>query len=212
MGAAAEAVRDLNFTAALDGYLLSLILGAGESAAAGGAWHPEKLNKALEEGGKYVDTSYGAAALCRMAEARKKLGDMEAVRDYCRKAVDKAWNSERMAVEVLLRVYLLMGSEEVSKYCNERLRTDPDSLAANYTMFNLAKIKEDYDEAITYIDKCIALCPPDTPQHTGVYRAEGPDPGASPTRKLPIMRISKRLSASTKVFWRKRRRITTVSY
>ncbi|RPJ39416.1 MAG: hypothetical protein EHM35_02430, partial [Planctomycetaceae bacterium] len=164
--APAEAVRDLNFTAALDGYLLALILGAGESAAAGGAWHPEKLNKALEEGGKYADTSYGPAALCRMAEARKKLGDVEAARDYCRKAVDKAWTNERVAVEVLLRVYLLMGSDEVSKYCNERLRTDPGSAAANYTMFNLAKIKEDYDEAINYIDKCIGLCPPDTPQHT----------------------------------------------
>ena len=44
---------------------------------------------------------YGAAALCRMAEAKKKLGDMEATRDYCRKAVDKAWDDERMAVEVL---------------------------------------------------------------------------------------------------------------
>jgi tetratricopeptide (TPR) repeat protein len=160
----AEAVRDLNFTAALDGYLLSLILGAGESAAAGGAWHPEKLTKALEEGGKYVDTSYGAAALCRMAEAKKKLGDMDAARDYCRKAVDKAWNSEQMAVEVLSRVYTMMGSEEVSKYCNERLRLDPKSLAANYTMFNVAKIEEDFDEAITYIDKCIESCPADTPQ------------------------------------------------
>jgi tetratricopeptide (TPR) repeat protein len=164
--APADAVRDLNFTAALDGYLLSLILGAGESAAAGPAWHPEKVKKVFEEGGKYVDTPYGAAALCRMAEAKKKLGDVEAARDYCRKAVDKAWNNERMALEVLSRVYLLMGSDEVSKYCTERLRTDPSSLAANYTMFNLAKIEEDYDEAVSYIDKCIALCPADTPQHT----------------------------------------------
>ncbi len=162
--ASTGAGRDLNFTAALDGYLLSLILGAGESAAAGAAWHPEKLNKALEEGAKYVDTPYGAAALCRMAEAKKKLGDPEATRDYCRKAVDKAWNSEQMAVEVLLRVYVLMGGEEVSKYCNERLRTAPDSLAANYMMSNLANVKDDYDGAIKYIDKCIALCPSDTPQ------------------------------------------------
>jgi tetratricopeptide (TPR) repeat protein len=78
--------------------------------------------------------------------------------------VDKAWNNERMAVEVLSRVYLLMGREEVSKYCNERLRADPRSLAANYTMFSLARIEEDYDGAVGYIDKCIALCPPDTPQ------------------------------------------------
>ena len=161
-----DAVRDRRFTAALDGYLLSLILGAGESAAAGAAWHPEKLTKVLDEGGKYVATSYGAAALCRMAEAKKKLGDAQAVRDYCRKAVDKAWVDERMAAEVLLRVYLLMGGEEVSEYCSDRLRTDPNSVAANYTMFNLAKVKDDYDGAVNYIDRCIALCPPQSPRHT----------------------------------------------
>ncbi|MBN1508042.1 MAG: tetratricopeptide repeat protein [Sedimentisphaerales bacterium] len=154
----AEVVRRPRFTAALDGYLLSLILGAGEPGA---AWHPEKLSQALDEGGKYVDTPYGAAALCRMAEAEKKLGDVEATRDYCQKAVDRAWTDEQMAVEVLLRVYLLLGGDEVSKYCNERLRTNPDSLPANYTMFHLAKLKEDYDGAVDYIDTCIALCPPD---------------------------------------------------
>jgi tetratricopeptide (TPR) repeat protein len=146
--------------------LLSLILGAGESAAAGTAWHPEKLTKVLDEAGKYVGTSYGAAAFCRMAEAKKKLGDVEAARDYCRKAVDKAWADERMAVDVLLRVYLLMGSDEVSKYCSDRLRTDPNSVAANYTMFNLAKVKDDYDGAIDYIDRCIALCPSQSPRRT----------------------------------------------
>jgi tetratricopeptide (TPR) repeat protein len=161
----AEAVRNPHFAAALDGYLLSLILGAGESAAAGTAWHPEKLTRVLDEGGKYVETPYGAAALCRMAEAKKKLGDAQAARDYCRKAVDKAWADERVAAEVLLRVYLLMGGDEVSKYCSERLRTDPTSVAANYAMFNLAKVKEDFDGAIAYIDRCIALSPPDAPQH-----------------------------------------------
>jgi tetratricopeptide (TPR) repeat protein len=169
--APAEAVRDPRFTAALDGYLLSLILGAGEPGTAGGAWHPEKLNKALEEGGKYVETLYGAVALCRMAEAKKKLGDTQAVQDYCRKAVDRAWDNERTAVEVLLQVYLLIGGDEVSKYCHERLQTAPNSLAANYTMFNLARIKEDYDDAVNYIDRCVALCPPDTPQHIE-YMAE----------------------------------------
>ena len=49
--ACGPAVPDLHFTAALDGYLLSFVLGAGESAATGGAWHPEKLDRVLEEGG-----------------------------------------------------------------------------------------------------------------------------------------------------------------
>jgi tetratricopeptide (TPR) repeat protein len=159
---AAEAVRDLQYAAALDGYLLSLVLAAGEPGAAGGAWHPEKLDKVFQEGAKYVDTPYGAGALYRMAEAKKRLGDVEGTRDYCRKAVSKAWDDERVAVEILLQVYMLMGSDEVSKYCRERLQTTPDSLAANFTMFNLAKIKEDYGEAVNYIDKCIELCPADS--------------------------------------------------
>jgi tetratricopeptide (TPR) repeat protein len=162
---AAEAVRDLQYAAALDGYLLSLVLSAGEPGAAGGAWHPEKLDNVFQEGAKYVDTPYGAAALCRMAEAKKRLGDVEGARDYCRKAVNKSWDDERMAVEILLQVYMLMGSDEVSKYCRERLQTAPDSLAANFTMFNLAKIKEDYGEAVSYIDKCIELCPVDSDLH-----------------------------------------------
>jgi predicted Zn-dependent protease len=65
-------------------------------------------------------------------------------------------------VEVLLRVYLMLGGDEVSKYCRERLATAPDSLAANFTMFNLAKIQDQYEEAETFIDKCIRLAGPDT--------------------------------------------------
>lgn len=159
-----EGVRDPHFTAALDGYLLSLILGAGESPAAGAAWHPEKLARVLEEGDRYVETLYGAVTLCRMAEAKQKLGDAAGARDCCRRAVDKAWVDEQVAAEVLMRVYRLMGGDEVSKYCSERLRTSPDSMSANYAMFNLAKVRDDYSGALGYIDKCISLCPADAPQ------------------------------------------------
>jgi tetratricopeptide (TPR) repeat protein len=160
-----EAVGDRQYVAALDGYLLALILGAGQPGGTGDTWRPEKLDKVLQVAEKYVDTSYGPAALCRMAEAKKKRGDREAARDDCRRAMDKAWDDERTAAEVLLRVYLLMGGDEVSAYCRQKLQTAPDSLPANYAMFNLAKIKEDYNEADDYIDKCIALCPSGTPAH-----------------------------------------------
>ncbi len=97
-----------------------------------------------------------------MAEAKKKLGDMNAARDYGRKAADKAWSNERLAVEVLLRIYLLLGEEEASGYCRQRLAAEPDSLAANFVLFNLAKIQDRYDESAEYIDKCIRLSGPDT--------------------------------------------------
>ncbi len=164
---AAEAMRDVQYAATLDGYLRALVLAAGQPGAADGTWRPERLDSVLEEGGKYVDTPYAPVALYRMAEAKKKLGDMGAARDYCRQAVDKAWVSERLAVEVLLRAYLMLGGEEVSKYCRQRLETAPDSLAANFTMFNLAKLEEKHDEAVTYVDKCIQLAGPDTERGVG---------------------------------------------
>ncbi len=159
---AAEAIRDLQYAAVLDGYLRAMVLAAGDPTAGGAAWHPEKLDGVFQEGRRYVDTPYAAIAFYRMAEAKKQLGDTGACRDYCRKAVDRAWDNDRLAVEVLLRVYLMMGGEEVTEYCRQRLQKDPDSQAANFTMFNLAKIQSRYDEAATYIDKCIQLAGPDT--------------------------------------------------
>jgi len=158
---------DAQYTAALDGYLRALVQSAGDRAAGSASWHPERLDRVFEEGAKYLNTDYAAVVLCRMAEARKKLGDSDAAGDYCRQAVDKAWGDEQLAVEILLRVYLLMGGDEVSQYCRQRLQTTPDSLAANFTMFNLARTQKDYDGADGYIDKCIALSGPDTAEGLG---------------------------------------------
>jgi len=160
----AAAARGMEYTAVLDGYLHALVLVAGEPAAGAGLWFPEKLDKVLQVGAKYIDTAYAAVAFYHMAEAKKKLGDDSAAAEYCRNAVGKAWENERLAVEVLQRVYLLMGPEEVSRYCRERLDIDPDSLAANLTMFSLAQIERHYDDAVGYIDKCIELCDARTPR------------------------------------------------
>jgi len=155
---------DGQYAAALDGYLHALVCSAGDRAGGAATWHPEWLEMVLQEGTKYLQTDYAAVVLYRMAEAKKKLGDAAAAGEYARQAVDKAWANEPLAVEVLRRVYLLMGRDEVSRYCRQRLQTDPDSLAANFTMFNLARIQDDYDGAVGYVDKCIALSGPDTEQ------------------------------------------------
>jgi len=55
-----------------------------------------------------------------------------------------------------------VGEQEVSEYCQQRLQTDPSSQAANFTMFNLAKIRGEYDRAADYIDKCIQIAGSDT--------------------------------------------------
>lgn len=158
-----QAVRDGRYTTALDGYLRAMALAAGDPAGGGDR---QKLQRVFEEARQYVDTSYGAVALYRMAEAKKQLGEVEVAQEYCRRAVEKAWASERMAVEVLLRAYMLLGGEEVANFCRQRLAEDPDSLAAHFTMFNLATIENDYESALSYIDTCIRLAGPNSRQAT----------------------------------------------
>lgn len=143
--------------AVLDGYLHSLILSAGDADGAGDSWRPDRLDRLFQEAGKYVDTGWAAVALYRMAEAKKKLGDTAEANRLCRQAVDKAWDDDRLAMEMLLRANALLGPDEVSRYCRDRLASNPDSLAANATMLNLARLDNDYDDAIECAERCIAL-------------------------------------------------------
>ena len=156
-----DRIRDRLYVTAFDGYLKALLVGAGAPNTK--HWDPQKLDKLFEEGIKYKDGVLGSIAHLRMGQAKWKLGDKITAAEYFREAVDKAGTNEALASEVLLRMYLMLGSDEVSKYCKERLRTNPDSVAANFAMFNLAKINGQYDKALDYIDKCIELTDPDSP-------------------------------------------------
>jgi tetratricopeptide (TPR) repeat protein len=135
---------------ALEGYLWALMVGG-------------TLDKFFEEAGKYVDGDFAHIAFIRMAEAKLKLGDRETAIQYLRKAVDKAGTNEILAFNVLQRMYLLLGAEEVLMYCKERLEANPDSLAANTAMFNLKRINGEYNSAADYIDKCLQIIGPDSP-------------------------------------------------
>ena len=153
---------DALYAGAVDGYLKSLVLGAGLPNT--GDWNPKKLDKVFEESAKFTDTPFAPIAYLRMAQARIKLGDKQSAVDYCRKAVDKAGANETLASEVLLRMFLMLGPDEVSSYCSEKLQKDPNSIAANFTKFNLAKINGQYNEAVKYIDVCIRLSASDSPR------------------------------------------------
>jgi tetratricopeptide (TPR) repeat protein len=144
--------KDRAMMSSLDGYLQALLLGG-------------KLDKVLQEAGEYVDSRFAPIAYSRMAEAKLKLGDRETAIQYCRKAVDKA-GTDRVAFasEVLRRMYSMLGAEELLRYCKERLEDDPDSLVANLTMFNLMKIRGDYNKDVDYIDKCIEIAGSDNLQ------------------------------------------------
>ncbi|MCK4752488.1 MAG: tetratricopeptide repeat protein [Planctomycetes bacterium] len=136
---------------AFDGYLQALL-------AKG------KLDKVFEEAGKHVDGDFAALAFLGMAEAKLKLGDRATAVQYCRKAVEKAGRSVNLETWVLRRIHSLLGYQEVLAVCRERLEANPNSFAANFTMYNLAKIKNEYNKAITYIDKCLDTIDPNDPK------------------------------------------------
>ncbi len=155
-------IEDVQLTTAFDGYLKALLLGAGEPNTE--KWKPDKLEKVMEECKEYLNSSIASLAYLHMAEAMLKVGDKQNAIEYCQIAVDKTEFNESLANEVFLRMYLILGADEVLKYCKRKLLIDPDSLAANFTMYNLSKINNDYDNAIKYIEKCIELAEKEGPK------------------------------------------------
>ncbi|MHC4432909.1 MAG: tetratricopeptide repeat protein, partial [Planctomycetota bacterium] len=154
-GARTDQIEDALHATAFDGYLKALIAGAGTPGARD--FDPAKLDRIFAEAARYTDGAFAPMAYFRMAQAKSALGDKATAIEYSQKAVEKAGDNDTLASEILERMYLLLGYEEVLGYCQQRLGSDPGSLAANLAMFDLARIDGRYDEAIPYIDKCIEL-------------------------------------------------------
>jgi tetratricopeptide (TPR) repeat protein len=151
---------------ALDGYLQALILGAGSPNTASGGWHPEKLGKVFEEAAHYVDTDLAPIAYLRMAQAKMKLADKTTAVEYAREARTRAFQGGEggFALKILRGVYSTLGAEEVLTYCEKRLETDPNSLAANLTIFSLMTIDGRYNKALIHIDKVLETIGPSDPR------------------------------------------------
>jgi tetratricopeptide (TPR) repeat protein len=146
-----------DYRAALDGYLQTLVLGAGDPKEAA-AWKPQKLDQLFALAEKYRDTQLAPTVYLRMAQAKLKLGDDETPRQYCQTAFDRAIDAQEhtSAAVVAQRISSLIGSETALNYCRKRLQTAPESVATNYAMFSLAKASGDYNKAIGFIDRCLA--------------------------------------------------------
>ncbi|MHC4645344.1 MAG: tetratricopeptide repeat protein [Planctomycetota bacterium] len=149
--------------AALDGYLKALVLAAGSPLARTG-WRPEKLDTLFAAAAPHVDNDFAPIAYYRMAEAKIKLADRDAATEYARKALAKAFagKDERMSSEILARTCLLLGDGEVAKYAEQWTKDQPDSLPANFMAASLAVKNNRYNEALTYIDKCVRVAGPDS--------------------------------------------------
>ncbi|UCC97216.1 MAG: tetratricopeptide repeat protein [Phycisphaerales bacterium] len=157
----AQGPEEALYATALEGYLRALIAGAGTPQTS--SWNPARLERVFEEGRKHVEGRFAHVAYLRMAQAKLMLDDRGAAADYCRSAVDKAGTNQTLAADIMRKMYFLLGSEQVQNYCKEKLQANPDSLAANVTLFNLAKLNGQYEQAIGYIDKCIQLAGSDSP-------------------------------------------------
>jgi tetratricopeptide (TPR) repeat protein len=90
-----------------------------------------------------------------MAESRMKIGDRQNAVAYCTKALQKAQDNTNIAAEMVQKMYSLIGGQDTERVCRQMLAEKPESMAANWVMFNLCRIKGDYNAALEYIDKCI---------------------------------------------------------
>jgi tetratricopeptide (TPR) repeat protein len=126
-----------------------------------------KMDKLFEEAGKYIDGNLAPVAYLKMAEGKMKLGDRATAIQYCRKAVDKAGDDNMLAIQMLQKTYELLGEQETEQLCRQKLETQPESLTANLSMYNLCRIKGDYSKALEYLDKCLKTTSPDQTQWLG---------------------------------------------
>jgi len=72
-----------------------------------------------------------------------------------------------LAVQMLQKTYELLGEQETEQLCKQKLESQPESLTANWAMYNLYRLKGDYNKALEYIDKCLKTTSPDQPQWLG---------------------------------------------
>jgi tetratricopeptide (TPR) repeat protein len=123
-----------------------------------------KMDKLFEEAGKYIDGNLAPVAYLKMAEGKMKLGDRVTAVQYCKKAIEKTGDDDAMAVQILGKIYGLIGEQETEQLCKQKLDMQPESLSANWAMYNLCRLKTDYSKALEYLDKCSKTIGPDQPQ------------------------------------------------
>ena len=129
--------------ATVDGYLRTLI-------------QAKKLDKVFEQAQNYINNDLASVAFLAMAQAKLELQDKATAEEYFQKALDKAGTNQILISVVLERMYSLLDSQDVLRYCEDKLRRDPDSLTSNFIMFYLMRMNAEYNKSVGYIDKCLA--------------------------------------------------------
>lgn len=125
-------------------------------------WRGQKYEELLKYAAKYIDTKFAPIAYAQMGQARFMMGSKATAMDYYRKAIEKCGTNNEFILGILENMSNIVGQIEVGKWCNEKLRTSPDSLAANLMMFKLTQQRGEYNKALQYIDKFLSLVDPES--------------------------------------------------
>ncbi|MHC4216804.1 MAG: tetratricopeptide repeat protein, partial [Planctomycetota bacterium] len=126
-------------------------------------WLNGKYEEILEYASQYIETPFAAIAYAFMAHMEIELKNTPAAIVNYHKAIEKSAGNPSMQMEILQKISKNVGSEEVEKYCEQKLQSDPDSVVANLTMRNLSQQNGQYDKALGYIDKLLLKVEPDSP-------------------------------------------------
>jgi tetratricopeptide (TPR) repeat protein len=117
----------------------------------------KKYDQLLAEATKHLDGVFAPLAYTRMADAKAYTGQKDAAVQYFRRALEKVETNEDYIVPILREMNNMVGFEETVKWCNERLQSQPDSLAINAVMFNLYSLNQQYNKAVEHVDNCIRI-------------------------------------------------------
>ena len=129
----------------------------------------KKYDQLLAEATKYLEGPIATIAYSRMARAKADTGDKDTALQYFRRALEKAGTNEEFIIETIRQMNQSLGTDEAVKWCNEKLQTQPDSLAINLALLNLYRLSEEYNKALVYADACIKLTT-DNEQLNVLYR------------------------------------------
>jgi tetratricopeptide (TPR) repeat protein len=117
----------------------------------------KKYDQLQAEATKYLDGPFASIAYSRMADAKAYAGDKASAVQYFRRALEKAGTNENFIIEILKEMNNTVGFDETVKWCNEKIQSQPDSIAVNIALFNLYNINQQYNKALEYADNCIKL-------------------------------------------------------
>ncbi len=117
----------------------------------------KKYDQLFAEATKHLEGSFATIAYARMADAKARIGDKDTALQYFRRALEKAGENEEYLINIIRYMTQVVGIDETTKWCNEKLHSQPNSLAVNFAVYNLYRMAGEYNRAIEYIDNCIRI-------------------------------------------------------